>query len=422
MVELTRRAVASAGAALALAPGLAQASAFQADAPFGLTRNRIWTGVMLDDQGPFAFLIDTGAVWYMVDPEVARKVGLATNGELYKVHTLSGITNQPVYHLRRISIINKISDNNVSIIALREDRNDITQGVIPLTTNGVTSFDFDTKIMTVQRDLRELPSDYARLDLLNIRGGAEDYSVTGQPGRTGDDQDSGRLADTHLRRTMQTRQPIVQGMLDGQPIRLMVDTGEPDGLTVFSSYVRTHGLWGHYARFLPSRNAGLTGAIATRIVRPERVSFGRFAFERPVVSLADPAGHGDAYRLADGVIGVEMMRRLNFINDPDRRLMALKPNTAFGDVWRYDRAGLSLDRVGKTIQVVEVAEGGPAWRAGMRAGAVVTGWAGDNIPAGSSPYFGLLWALQGKPGTEIGIQIDDGGKPFTFGVVLEDRI
>lgn len=339
LIELTRRGVATAGAALALAPGLARASAFRADAPFGLTRNRIWTGVMLDDQGPFAFLIDTGAVWYMVDPEVAKKVGLQTNGELHKVHTLSGITNQPVYHLRRISIINKISDNNVSIIALREDQNDITQGVIPLTANGVTSFDFDAKIMTVQRDLRELPSDFARLDLLNIRGGAEDYAVTGQPGRTGDDQESGRLADTHLRRTMQTRQPIVQGLLDGQPIRLMVDTGEADGLTVFSSFVRTHGLWGHYSKFLPSRNAGLTGAVATRIVRPERVSFGRFVFERPVVSLVDPASHGDAYRLADGVIGVEMMRRLNLINDPDRRLLALRPNKAFDDVWRYDRAG-----------------------------------------------------------------------------------
>lgn len=58
----------------------------------------------------------------------------------------------------------------------------------------------------------------------------------------------------------------------------------------------------------------------------------------------------------------------------------------------------------------------------MRSGAAVTGWAGADTPPGSSPYFGLLWALQGRPGTEIGIQIDDGGKPFTFGVVLEDRI
>ena len=140
------------------------------------------------------------------------------------------------------------------------------------------------------------------------------------------------------------------------------------------------------------------------------------------MSLADPAGQGDAYRLADGVIGVEMMRRLNFIIDPDRRVAALKPNKAFGDIWRYDRAGLSLDLVAKSIQVVDVAEGGPAWKAGMRKGAVVTGWAGGETPAKTSPYFGLLWSLQGKPGTEIGIQVDDGGKPFTFGVTLEDRI
>ena len=424
MTNVTRRGFAAGAAGLAGAalPGIALASAARADVPFLVTRNRIWTGVMLDDQGPFAFLLDTGATWFMVDPEVAAKVHLPTSGELHKVHTLTGLTQQPVFHLRRIAIANKVSDNNVSIIGLREDRNDITVGVIPLTTNAATAFDFDANVMTVQHDRGDIPADYQRLDLLNMRGGSEDYTVTGQPGRTGDDQETGRLEPTKLRRTMLTRQPIVEGRLDGKAIRLMIDTGEPDGLTIFPSYVRTHGLWDRYAKFLPGTKAGLTGQTRTRIVRPERLEFGRFGFDRPIVSLADPSGQGDAYRLADGVIGVEMMRRLNFIIDPDRRVAALKPNKAFGDIWRYDRAGLSLDLVGKSIQVVDVAEDGPAWKAGMRKGAVVTGWAGGETPAKTSPYFGLLWSLQGKPGTEIGIQVDDGGKPFTFGVVLEDRI
>jgi len=116
------------------------------------------------------------------------------------------------------------------------------------------------------------------------------------------------------------------------------------------------------------------------------------------------------------------MRRLNFIVDPDRRVAAFAPNKAFDDIWRYDRAGMTIGLVGKAIQITDVAEGGPAWRSGLRKDDVITGWAGGDREAGSSPYFGLLWALQGKPGTQVGVQINTGAKTEVVGVILEDRI
>lgn len=423
MFSLSRRVfagglVAAAGAA---SPNLARAGAFKAEVPFLVTRNHIWTGVMLDDQGPFPFLIDTGATWYCVDPDVAAKVGLAPTGAKAKVHTAAGLTFEPIYHLRRIAIANKMSDNNTTAIGLRNDRNDITKGLIPLSDKATVMLDFDARVMTVERDLGQIPEGYQELPLLNARGAPEDSAVVGAPG---DEREDGEHDATHLHRKLLTRQPIVEGMLDGKPIRLMIDTGETDGLLIYPSYVRTHGLWDHYAKFQPSVNRALTGDVKTRIVRPQSLSLGRFTFEKPIIALADPASSGNAYNLADGVIGVEIARRLNLIIDPGRRVAAFKPSKAFADVWRYDRAGLKIDRVDNTIQIVEVTEGGPAWKSGLRKGDVVTGWAGGETPAGASPYFGLLWALQGPPGSRLGIQIasGDGGKPQVVGVTLEELI
>lgn len=406
-------------------PGLACASAFKAEVPFLVTRNHIWTGVMLDDQGPFPFLIDTGATWYFVDPDVAAKVGLKPTGEVDRVHAAVGLVDRPIYHLRRIAIANKMSDNDLVIVGLREDRNDITVGLIPMPETLVVSMNFDTRIMTVQRDLGRIGPEYEVLDLLNARGRPGDTPAVGQPGRNNGgklEEDGSEHDATHLNRKLLTRQPIISAKLDGKPIRLMLDTGEPEGLMIYPAYVREHGLWDRYEKFLPKTNRGIVGDLKTRIVRPQTLSFGKIAFDRPIISLADPAGKGDLFHLADGVIGVEVMRRLNFIVDPDRRQAAFTPSKAFGDLWRYDKAGMSIDRVGKTIQIIEVVDDGPAHKAGLRKGDVITGWAGGEPLPGASPYFGLLWALQGRPGTELGIQIDVGGKAEVVGVTLEERI
>ncbi len=397
----------------------ASAGLERAEVPFAVTRNHIWTGVTLDEHGPYPFLIDTGGVWYMVDPDVAAKASLAPTGELFKIHTAAGLTEQPVYRLAHIAIANKIADYNVTVVGLRQDRNDITVGLMPLSETLATTLDFDTKTMIVERNLRSIPDDFQSFDLINARGWSGDYRRTGVPG---DEGGAGDHDATHLRRTLMTRQPIIEGKLDGQPIRLMIDSGEAEGLLVFPSYVRLQNLWGHYSKSVPTVNRGLNRDVDARIVRPERLSLGRFAFDRPIIQLADPKSSGDAYRLADGVIGVETLRRLNFINDPSRRIAAFRPSKAFDDVWRYDRAGMSIERIDKTIQITAVDEDGPAWKSGLRKGDVVTGWAGGETPAGASPYFGLLWALQGKAGSRLGIQIDNGGKPTMVGVTLEERI
>jgi hypothetical protein len=196
------------------------------------------------------------------------------------------------------------------------------------------------------------------------------------------------------------------------------------GIYLYPHFVRAHGLWDHYPKFLPSVDRTIGGDVKTRIVRPEQLAFGKHVFKRPVVTLADPTSNGDLYDMADGIIGVETLRRLNFIHDPSRYAIAFKPSGMFDDVWRYDRAGLAIDRVDKSMQIIDVAEGGPAWKSGLRKGDVVTGWAGAEQVKDSGPYFSLLWALQGEPGNQLGIQIanGDGGKPQVVGVTLEERI
>jgi hypothetical protein len=405
----------------------------RASALFALTRNHIWTGVMLEGHGAYPFLIDTGATWYMVDPDLARRLRLSETGNQDLQHTAAGHVLLPIYYLRSIIVGGGVYDQNTLVVGLREDRNDITHGMVPLSDNAVTDLNFDTRQMVTTHELGPMPADYERLDLLNTHGRPNQAAYVGTPGfgRNSNrrNEDGGRaLVDfgdgTHSPTAMTTRQPIIEARLDGQPVRLMIDSGEQGGIFLYPDYIRRHGLWDHYPKHLEAVDQTIGGDVKTRIVRPDELAFGRYAFKRPTMTLADPASHGELFNLADGIIGVETLRRLNFINNPGGHVIGFRPSGMFDDIWRYDRAGLSLGRVGGAIQIIDVAEGGPGWKSGLRKGDVVTGWAGADPVKDSGPYFSLLWALQGEPGAQVGVQIanGDGDRPEVVGVTLEERI
>ena len=45
--------------------------------------------------------------------------------------------------------------------------------------------------------------------------------------------------------------PIVTAEFDGEPVKLLVDTGA-SGLLLFPDYVKKRGLWDHYPKAIPS--------------------------------------------------------------------------------------------------------------------------------------------------------------------------
>jgi len=159
------------------------------------------------------------------------------------------------------------------------------------------------------------------------------------------------------------------------------------------------------------------GDVLGRFVRAEQLKLGRYLFQTPIVHLGNPADTGlDGSENVQGVIGMELLRRFNFINHPGRKRLYLKPSQAMQDVYRYDRAGLEIDAVEGALKVVWVRDGGPAAKAGLVKGDKVTGWRGKD------GYYGLVWALTGAAGTKVEIQVERAGVQTLMPVVLEERV
>ena len=393
MGSVTRRDALALTLAAAAPAGWAKA-AERASFPFKVTRNVAWTGVTLEGQRPLPFMLDSGANNYLIDPAAAEKAGLRRTGEVASAETAGGRVALPVYNSREIVIGGALRDVNVSLIGLKKETMDLTQGIVPSSTLASVGFDFDAERVSVARELAKAPEGYERVDMAN-------QSTQGF---------------SHLQHSVEAPQPVIHAELDGQPVRLMLDTGANDTLVLFGGYVRRHGLWDHYAKVLPGRARTVGGLIGLKTVRAEVLRVGQVSFKGLPIALSDPASQGRGNDWSDGLIGLEVLRRLNFIIAPERRSVFFKPSKDIDDVYRYDRAGLSIERVQESIQVVHVAAGGPAARAGFRLGDHVTGWAGQG------GYFGLVWALQGAPGDVVRIQVERNGQPEVLAVTLEERI
>lgn len=397
-MDLTRRgALAAAGL---LVPGVA-AAASEAKFPFRVLRNKPWTAVSFNGrQPPLPVLLDSGATDFCVLNDKAAELALKPWGRSV-VQGAVGRTSLPIYGAD-VLLGNAVRYDDVPVIGLLEAPDEL-EGIAPLTRFNVMSFDFDALEVLVSRSLPDDRTGYLKLDIDPGEGDAGSLDRLGAFSRDSTYQ------------SFRDHRPVVTAEFDGQPVKLMVDTGATGSLFLFPDYVRSRGLWDHYAKSADTSFGTVHGSYEGRMVRAERFKIGRIAFANPIVTLGDPSDHRrDGTQVADGLVGMEFLRRLNFIFDPRRREIWIKPNKAIADGYRLDRAGAEVRIVEGEGRVVGVQQGGPAARAGLRAGDKITGWRGrDGIE-------GLAWALRGAPGSKVDIQVERGGKPELISVALEE--
>lgn len=398
---LSRRDLLAAGALLA--PGTALAAQDGVTYPFGVTRNAAWAAVNLDGKDPpLRFLIDTGSSGFGVLDSKARELGLSRYGkssgqaavgrirvEVYGASVLlGGAVREPWLPLAGLPYLSQSM-----------------QGLIPLARFRVMGMDFDTRQVLIASRLPKDLEGYEPLDLDAKR------PVAGSVDRMGSytNDDNNQLSMDH--------RPVIEAELDGERVLLGVDTGSDYGLFLFPDFVKRKGLWDRF----PNPQAGSTRTLAmdinSRTVRAERLKIGKLVFARPIVTLGDPAhADKDGSRREVGLVGIEFLRRLNFISDPQRRRLWIKPNAAIGDGYRYDRAGAEVGFVEGVARVTELSPGYPADRAGLKLGDQVTGW------RGTDGLDGLSWALKGAPGSTVEIQVERDGVRQMVAVVLAELI
>lgn len=315
--------------------------------PLRFANGHAYLDVRINGRGPFAFLLDTGASGVVITARAAEVLHIRGSGSFtggggggatvhYTRATLRELRVGGVV-LRRIDAV--ISPQTFTYFP-------VVEGV---RCDGVLGYDLFRRY-AVQIDPRA-----NRLTLW--RFGTFDTRPFGAPIPF-------RLGDYQV--------PVVSGTIDGVPGELWIDTGFRGTALVFSPFVRAHRLDARPGTsFEAVASWGVGGPVRAQLRRADLTVAGR-RFSGAILQLSHAASGADASRDGAGLVGAGILRRFAVTFDYSRKIMYVRTGdpAPFHDTW--DRLGAWINAGDRGFVVVDVVRGGPAHRAGIVAGDVVT--------------------------------------------------
>ncbi len=318
---IDRRGLIKGLAALPLvAPAMARAQDMSriALAPIHLRDSRLWMPVRFGGGQPHPFIVDTGAFANMIGEGLARRLDLREVGSL-RVAGFGGAERFAAYRAPDVSL-GEVRVGSMTFAAFQD-------GMFHPAAAGLLS----AAVLTVADTDLDLDAGLWRLHL------------DGRSDRSGFEA----LPSTIRAETLDSgaAKILVDSVIDGASYRLEVDTGAPDALLLGSTATRRSRLWNDSTPFSPFRLSGIGGdGGRARLVRASSVTLGGISFERPLISLTDPAE--SRVIPSDGVIGLRLLQQLNLSTDLRRRRLWARRNARPEPPERYGMSGLWLGERG----------------------------------------------------------------------------
>jgi hypothetical protein len=361
--------------------------------PFDLLNNHMYVQVRLNGRGPIRLLCDTGGA-NVVTPEVARELGLKTEGALQG------------------------------------------RGV------GEKSEDFAlTKIDTIQvGDAAIADQVFVVLDLAPFAA-AEGFPQSGLIGyevfkrfTTRIDYEKSRLTLTLPSASKPAgggvvvpfkfngHIPQVEGEIDGIPGKFDIDTGSRGALSLLRPFWEKHGLKGRLGAGVEAVTGwGVGGAARGLLARAGVLRLGGVTIERPVTSLSLQTKGAFTDPYVAGNVGAEILKRFNVTFDYARQEITFEPNANHAAPYVYDRSGLWLNQAAGSFEVQDVIPGSPAAGAGIKVGDRVLEI--DGREAGEIPLPEARQRLRTPPpGTKVRITVRSGDRNRHVVLMLKDLL
>lgn len=340
--------------------------------------NTPWTPVSIAGQGPFRFLLDSGAHVSGMDESLGQQLGLKSLNKV-EIGGVVGSREVDVFLATDVIIGNGFRQKEMALLGLGN-----LGAYNGLLAAGVLTA-FDTEIDVLAGTLKLFPNGLAD------RPGAQRIAGTYDSG--------GKEVSKRL---------LLRVTVDGKPVRVVVDTGAPPTLVLSSHFAQSSGLWSKKTRYQESKGGGLSGRFTGRDVRVDLGLGSGLAVPGVIATMISP----DSPRregAGDGFLGMELLRRFTFGFEAKAPALWLKPNASLNEPFPYDRSGMSCEfGPDRQVRVFAVQPESPAARAGI----VV----GDTLPDFSDQ------TSYGRVGDKVTLDVVHNGETRSVTLVLEELL
>lgn len=360
--------------------------------PFELFNNHIYVEVKLNHKGPFRVLCDTGGA-NIVTPSLARELGLKSEGALQGRGVGEKSEDVGLVKMESLRVGDATLANQVFAVYPME----AFSAVEGIPINGligyevfkrfVTKVDYEHHLITLT-----LPSAFA-------------YKGEG----------------TVVPFQFNERIPQVDGAIDGIEGKFDIDTGSRSSLDLMAPFVEKHNLAAHYGAKLEAVTGwGVGGAARSLVTRARVLRLGKVEVQAPVTELSLQKKGAFVSPYVAGNVGAGVLKRFNITFDYPHQQLILELNANYGKPDVFDRSGMWLNQSGETFEVMDVIAGGPAARAGLKAGDKIVAIAGRPVSQLSLPK--VREQFKSEAGTKIPLTIKSGEQERKVDLVLKDLV
>ncbi len=381
--------------------------ATKVDIPIEIHNNLIIVPVILNNQLPLKFIVDTGVRTTILTEKIysdilhlayTKKFTITAPGgeNLVNAYITNNVTiDMPGVHGRGHAML--VLENDY--LELKNSLGSEVHGILgyELFSRFVIKIDYGAKVLTLMTPQRFKPSKkYSRLPI------------------TVEDTKPYYVAELKINDTT------------SMSAKLLVDTGASHGLfldTESSSKI-----------VVPAKNIsctigkGLGGLITGRIARVNCLQIGKYSIPNMISSFPDPKSYFDTLRTGssiyrNGSIGGDVLSRFLVVFDFPREKIYIKSNGSLRKKFYYNMSGLTVKAIGETLhdfEIVEVRLNSAANRSDLRVGDKII--AVNNASTATMDLSDINNYFDSKPGRKISLLILRGSTQLVKEFALVNEI
>lgn len=357
-----------------------------------IVNNHTYVPVRFNGKGPYWVILDTGGS-NVITPRLARELGLKTEGEFSVGGAGDATEKAGLAHVDELDVGGAKLRDQAFVVLDFEKLSDI-EGIDQA---GLVGYEVYRRFV--------VKHDY------------EHGKLTLAEPRTYEPAPNAVVVPFTFRQTI----PIVDGSIDGVAGQFVIDTGSRGQLWMNLPFAEQHGFRARYTQKVTGTTGwGVGGAVRGELARGGVLKLGTLSFDAPLVDMPLNKGGASSEEHIAGNVGGGLLKRHAVSFDYSRQQMLFEPRMA-QEPNDLDRAGLWINRAKDGFEVVDLIEGGPGDRAGLRKGDRIV--VADGRTAQKWTLGELRDALRARPaGSAFGVEVERDGARAKRSIELTDLL